>query len=139
MHNILCFILDVIPYAVIAAHSSANTKRGRKVIETSTATNFSHSPIVRTILLQFSGPQEPKFCHSRYKRWGRLPPYKPIGNRPASPRDSPADITYNLNNVCDAGASPVPSPVDSAPRFSGECIMYQLQMYGSTIQRDCQD
>ena len=63
---------------------------------------------------------------------GQTAPYKPIGNRPAYLRDSPADITYNLNNVCDAGVPPVPSPVGSAPRFSGECTNNQLQINGNT-------
>ena len=50
----------------------------------------------------------------------------------------PSVLAYNLNNVCDAGASPIPNPVGLAPRFSGECIMYQLQIYGNTVQKDCQ-
>ena len=47
-------------------------------------------------------------------------------------------LAYNLNNVCNAGASPVPSPVGSAPRFSGERTNNQLQGYYNTIYCGCQ-
>lgn len=69
---------------------------------------------------RISAPTLESFRHSRYQRWGRLPPIKSYQQPPAYPRSSPAGITYNLNNVCNAGASPVPSPVGSAPRLSGE-------------------
>ena len=78
------------------------------------------------------------FRHSRYQRWGRLPPIKSYQQPPAYPRSSPAGITYNLNNVCNAGASPVPSPAGSAPRFSGERTNNQLQGHYITIYCGCQ-
>ena len=54
------------------------------------------------------------------------------------PHGSPAGITYNLNNVCNAGASPIPSPAGSAPRFSGERTNNQLQGHYTTIYSGCQ-
>lgn len=47
-------------------------------------------------------------------------------------------LAYNLNNVCNAGASPVPSPAGSAPRFSGERTNNQLQDQYSTTYCVCQ-
>ena len=82
--------------------------RGKSVISlVARRQNFPRPFWDRLMILQFSGSLGP-FHHSRRQRWGILPPINPIGRRHASLRDSPADITYNLNNVCDAGASPVP-------------------------------
>ena len=57
---------------------------------------------------RISAPTLESFRHSRYQRWGRLPPIKSYQQPPAYPRNSPAGITYNLNNVCNAGVPPVP-------------------------------
>lgn len=81
---------------------------------------------------RISAPTLESFRHSRYQRWGRLPPIKSYQQPHTYPRSNPAGITYNLNNVCNAGASPVPSPAGSAPRFSGERTNNQLQDQYST-------
>ena len=57
---------------------------------------------------RISAPTLESFRHSRYQRWGRLPPIKSYQQPPAYPRNSPAGITYNLNNVCNAGVPLVP-------------------------------
>ena len=57
---------------------------------------------------RISAPTLESFRHSRYQRWGRLPPIKSYQQPHTYPRSNPAGITYNLNNVCNAGVPPVP-------------------------------